>query len=840
MPVSGPPSQPPLPPSERGATARLEPVTALSEFLSAARPAIDFVVRAPSATAARAHIPAAELARRGEALLPQLLDHRTRRLTQDLCAALRDCAAAEPAARQSTARRCQALIEELQGSQSPTRANVEYRRSTASPAESFESLRQSVQFVAGVGPRRGELLRRFAIPTVEDLLYHLPFRYEDRRSLMSIRQAKVGETVTLRGELIHFGERHVGRMQRRLLEGVLKDESGLVALTWFNQIQYFRNRFRVGEHYVAYGKVEAVPGGQKRITHPEMQPVGELEGQGVHPVYNKPTTLSVAAMRKIVSGAVDTWAERLVSALPASIAAEARVTDLTSAMKLVHQPDAGADVDALNAFRSPGHRSIVFDELFYLQLGMLLRRRQVAAETGIVMESTQQLVQRLMQALPFKLTVAQQRVLQEIRRDMAAPRPMNRLVQGDVGSGKTMVALIAALTAIENGYQAAFMAPTELLAEQHAATIRQFVEPLGVSTALLVGARTKAAKREMVAKVSGGEVQLVVGTHALIQEGVRFHRLGLGVIDEQHRFGVMQRAALRRLGAPEAAGVDTLWPDMLLMTATPIPRTLAMTVYGDLEVSVIDQLPPGRKPIRTVLIREDQRQKVYTMVKEALARGEQAYVVYPLVEGSEDSDLRDATTSATELARTVFANHRVELVHGRMKASEKEGVMRRFKSGEVQVLVSTTVIEVGIDVPAATVMVIEHADRFGLAQLHQLRGRVGRGAGESLCILVAGFWQNEDAYRRLLALTRTNDGFAIADLDLEMRGPGELLGTRQSGLPDFRAANLVRDRAILVEARAAAERWLEHDPHLRQPESELLRTVLSQRWAGRLELAEIG
>ncbi|HYD48228.1 MAG TPA: ATP-dependent DNA helicase RecG [Terriglobales bacterium] len=833
------PSQAPLLPPDPAGAGKLDNAGGLPQFLAAARPAIDFIVRAPAAAAARAHIPGAELSRRGEALLAQIADQRTRQLLQELCASLRECAGASPERRRQSALECQQKIDALQGKAEPE--VVEYRRTTSGFDDSFASLKQSVQFVPGVGPRRAELLRRFGVVSVEDLLYHLPFRYEDRRALVPIRQLRPGESATVCGELVHFAERFVGRTQRRLLEGVIKDESGLLALTWFHQISYFRNRFQIGERYVAYGKVEAVPGGQKRITHPEMQALGELEGQGVLPVYNKPTTLSVGAMRKIAAQAVETWGERLVSALPPEVAKNAGVADLAAAMRLVHQPAQDADVDALNAGRSLGHRSIVFDELFYLQLGMLLRRRRIAAETGIALLPRRQLTAALLQTLPFQLTTAQRRVLQEIERDMAEPRPMNRLVQGDVGSGKTMVALLAALVAIESGHQAAFMAPTELLAEQHAATVARLVEPLGVRTALLTGALRKAERRPLIEGIAAGEIQLVVGTHALIQDGVRFQRLGLGVIDEQHRFGVMQRAALRRLGQSDASsGLEAIWPDTLLMTATPIPRTLAMTVYGDLDVSVIDQLPPGRKPIKTVLVREDQSQRVYDHVRRALDRGEQAYVVYPLVEGSEDSDMRDATTMAVELARSVFANYRVELVHGRMKASEKDAVMRRFKSGEVQVLVSTTVIEVGIDVPAATVMVIEHADRFGLAQLHQLRGRVGRGGGESLCILVAGFWQNEDAFRRLQALTRTNDGFAIADLDLEMRGPGELLGTRQSGLPDFRAANLVRDRALLVAARDAAKQWLEHDPTLSKPESTALRAVLAQRWAGRLELAEIG
>ncbi|HXQ21064.1 MAG TPA: ATP-dependent DNA helicase RecG, partial [Candidatus Acidoferrales bacterium] len=525
----------------------------------------------------------------------------------------------------------------------------------------------------------------------------------------------------------------------------------------------------------------------------------------------------------------------LPSVLPERVVAAARISDLRQAMQLLHTPARDADVEALNAARSLGHRSLVFDELFFLQLGMSLRRRSVEIESGLALPERDTLTRRLYELLPFQLTGAQQHVLREILADMAKPHPLHRLVQGDVGSGKTIVALFAALVAIENERQAAFMAPTELLAEQHFSTIRGFTEQLGVRTALLTSELTKAQRRVIYGHIKAGEVQLVVGTHAIIQEGIAFKALGLGVIDEQHRFGVLQRAALRRLG-----GTEGITPDILLMTATPIPRTLAMAVYGDLDISVLDELPPGRQPVRTLLRHEGERAKVYDLVKHELDGGRQGYVVYPLVESSDVSELRDATTMARELARTVFHGYRVGLVHGKMKSAEKDAVMRRFKAGDVQLLVSTTVIEVGIDVSNATVMVVEHAERFGLAQLHQLRGRVGRGGDASTCILITPFHRGEDTHRRLEAMAATNDGFKIAEVDLELRGPGELLGTRQSGLPDFRVANLIRDRGILEEARHAADAWLRQDPKLQRPESQPLRTVLAHRWAGRLELAEIG
>jgi ATP-dependent DNA helicase RecG len=458
----------------------------------------------------------------------------------------------------------------------------------------------------------------------------------------------------------------------------------------------------------------------------------------------------------------------------------------------------------------------------------------VEIESGLMLTKRGPLTERLEALLPFQLTGAQRRVLAEVYADMAKPHPMHRLLQGDVGSGKTIVALFAALVAIENGYQAAFMAPTELLAEQHFSTVHSFAGQLGVDTALLTGELTRTQRRELHGRVQSGDVALVVGTHALIQEGVAFKALGCAVIDEQHRFGVLQRAALRRLGTHGLA------PDTLLMSATPIPRTLAMAVYGDLDISVLDELPPGRQPVRTLLRHEGERAKVYDLVKRELDKGRQAYVVYPLVESSDVMELRDATTMAEELARAVFHDYRVGLVHGKMRAAEKDAVMRRFKAGDIQLLVSTTVIEVGIDVSNATIMVVEHAERFGLAQLHQLRGRVGRGGEASLCILLTPFHRGDDVHRRLQAMASTNDGFKIAEVDLELRGPGEMLGTRQSGLPDFRVANLIRDRTVLDEARQAADEWLRRDPKLESAESRPLRTVLAHRWAGRLELAEIG
>jgi ATP-dependent DNA helicase RecG len=808
-------------------------MNALDDFLSAVSSPLDFLAKAPAGAEARTHFAHHTLAARGEALLHTVRDARVRADLEALCQELKAYDTAALDQRRIYIERCRTLVDRLRhGAQEVV---PPYRRTGGEPADHLHALSQSAQFVRGVGPRRAEQFKKFGIATVEDLLYHLPFRYEDRRTVSKIRDLHVGEVASVIGEITHLAERYVGRARRRILEGVLRDDTGLLALTWYHQVVYFRGRFQAGQHCLLHGKVEGAAGGSKRMVHPEIELDPDLEGQGILPVYNKPTNMGVGAVRKVLQQAVADWAERLPSVLPDAVVQAARITDLRQAMQLIHNPPRDADVDTLNSGRSSGHRSLVFDELFFLQLGMALRRRSVEVETGLTLPERGTLTTRLQALLPFHLTGAQERVLGEIRTDMAAAHPMHRLVQGDVGSGKTIVALFAALVAIENGYQAAFMAPTELLAEQHFSTIRKFTEPLDIFTTLLTSVLTRAKRREIYERVATGEIQLVVGTHALIQESVIFKALGLGVIDEQHRFGVLQRAALRRMG-----GGQGVVPDILLMTATPIPRTLAMVVYGDLDVSVLDEMPPGRQPVRTLLRHEGERADVYDLVKQELDRGRQAYVVYPLVESSEAVELRDATTMARELARAVFHGYRVGLVHGKMKADEKDAVMRRFKGGDLQLLVSTTVIEVGIDVPNATVMVVEHAERFGLAQLHQLRGRVGRGEAAATCVLITPFHRGDAAHQRLQALARSNDGFKIAEVDLEIRGPGELLGTRQSGLPDFRVANLIRDRGILEEARRAAEDWLRTDPRLERPESKPLRLVLAHRWAGRLELAEIG
>jgi ATP-dependent DNA helicase RecG len=747
--------------------------------------------------------------------------------------------AAEPAAG-DVLRRMLELLRTLR-SLPATEAEGEYRRSTDSVHAQLDALRMAVQYVKGVGPKRAAQLAKLGITTVEDLLFHLPFRYEDRRDVGTIGALRPGDETTVEAVLRSIDERWGGRGRRRVLEAIVDDGTGVLALVWYNQLRYFQARYRRGQRVLVHGRVEPLRQAALgrgiaplRIIHPEVE---ILEGEEraevgrIVPVYNTTTGIPVGAMRRLVHSAVEHYAARVPSALPAAVSRRRGLWDLTSALRQVHQPSAEADVEALNAAASPAHRAIVYDELFYLQLGMALKKGALAREPGIAFTVPAARAAQLARALPFTLTGAQRRVIAEIERDMAAARPMHRLVQGDVGSGKTIVALHAAAVAADNGYQAALMAPTELLAEQHCETIRAFASSIGLRVALLTGTVQGRLRGRTERAIARGDIDLVIGTHALIQESVTFRRLGLGVIDEQHRFGVMQRATLKRHGTN---------PDILLMTATPIPRTLALTLYGDLDVSVLDELPPGRRPVTTRVYAQKQRARVLELLRHELETGRQGYVVCPLVAESEKSDLVDATGMARDLAAGSLAGYRLGLVHGQMRGDEKDEVMRRFRSGDYQVLVATTVIEVGIDVPNATVMVIEHAERFGLAQLHQLRGRVGRGAHRSLCFLIASYARGDQARERLRVMEETNDGFRIAEKDLELRGPGEFLGTRQSGLPDFRAASVLRDGALLRAAHEDALACLAADPELRSSESLPLREVLEDRWAGRLELARIG
>ena len=745
--------------------------------------------------------------------------------------------AGAPAEREALLRRAHGLLPRLLQAADAPEEWTAYRPAADALPERLAALATPATTISGVGPKRSEELGRFGLHTVEDLLYHLPFRYEDRRALLPLGALRPGEEATAIGTVAKVKEARAGR-GRQVLEVWLKDADALLVLVWFHQIGWFKRRFREGQRLVVHGRVDAPLGaGPRRIVHPEIEELATDEDTAalarVVPVYEKPTPMHAGAMRRLVQSAVGRFAERVPSVLSPDVAARLRLTDLTHALRAVHAPTPEADLQALNAATSTAHRSLIFDELFFLQLGLALRRTAAGREPGTALPASERLAPALRAALPFRPTAAQERALAEIGADLTAPHPMRRLLQGDVGSGKTLVALLAALGPIEAGWQAALMAPTELLAEQHLATVAPLLAPLGIEAVLLTGGVKGSARKNVLAAIADGRVAFVVGTHALIQEGVHFHRLGLAVVDEQHRFGVLQRAALQRQGDGGAV-------DVLVMSATPIPRTLALTLYGDLAVSTLDELPPGRTPITTELCRESRRDRVYRTIRDEVAAGHQAYVVYPLVEESERSALRAATTMVRELEAGPLAGLRLALVHGRMKGDAKDAVMRSFKAGEHDVLVSTTVIEVGIDVPNATVIAIEHAERFGLAQLHQLRGRVGRGRAPGRCFLVVPDWTGQDAYQRLVTLERSTDGFHIAEADLAIRGPGDFLGTRQAGLPPLRVANLLRDTELLRAARDEALAWLAADPDLSRPSSQALRTVLAHRWGGRLGLARVG
>ncbi|MDZ7339207.1 MAG: ATP-dependent DNA helicase RecG [candidate division KSB1 bacterium] len=688
-----------------------------------------------------------------------------------------------------------------------------------------------VQYVRGVGETRAALLRSVNVHTVEDLLYYFPRRYLDRSTITPISHLRPGMSTTVVGQ-VESVQLIRGRRPRAV--ALVGDSTGFLQVVWFNKAEFWAKAFSPGEWVAFSGKVTSYGGVQ--MVHPEYDRMAE-DGtpQAIHtgaiiPLYPSSEALARKGLdsrgfRRILRGALDLCLPALEESLPQEIIARQKLVPLREALEHIHFPrDHGALIRA--------QRRLKFDELFYLMLMVAQRKKHLAASgPGIAFERVGEKTRQLVERLPFQLTEAQKRVLREIREDMRRPQPMNRLLQGDVGSGKTIVALTSMLIAVENGYQAALMAPTEILAEQHYLTIRDYLRDLGVRVELLIGGQGKSLRQQLVEDVAKGKVDITVGTHALIQEGVQFARLGFVVIDEQHRFGVMQRATLRRKGQA---------PDVLVMTATPIPRTLSLTVYGDLDVSVLDELPKDRKPIKTYWRTSDKRAAVYQWLRDKVAAGAQAYVVFPLVEESEKMDLRAATEGYEELATGLFAGVPIGLLHGRMRQEDKDQVMSQFKRGELRVLVSTTVIEVGVDVPNATVMVIEHAERFGLPQLHQLRGRVGRGSEQSYCVLLAYPPLSEEARTRLETIATVDDGFRIAEMDLKLRGPGEFFGTKQHGMPEMKIANPVEDVEILLKARDEAFALVERDPQLLREEDHGVRSYYLRHYRGRYGLADIG
>jgi ATP-dependent DNA helicase RecG len=674
----------------------------------------------------------------------------------------------------------------------------------ATPDEVFQT---PLQFLKGVGPRKAADFARAGLHTIEDLLYRFPLRYEDRSRLQPIASLREGQTATISGEIVHCGLRSTRRPGFRIFEALVRDGTGSARVAWFNS-SFLQDQLRPHQHLILYGTLERNPYAGLQFTNPDFELIDDEDADTLHtnrivPVYERARSITPKMQRRLVAEALQKLPRDLDDPLPEGVRERLRLPPRRLALEQVHFPEPGTPIAQLNAYQTPPQRRLVFEEFFRFQVGMLLRKRESAAERKALVTRVDDRIRESMRAiLPFRLTAGQRAALKEIGDDMQRPQPMNRLLQGDVGAGKTIVAVLAAVLAMENGQQVAFMAPTEILAEQHFGTLGRLLAATRFRVALLTGHMVAAERRSLGKAIAAGEVHLVVGTHALVQRNVRFQALGLVVIDEQHRFGVLQRATLREKG---------LRPDMLVMTATPIPRTLALTTYGDLDVSSIRDLPPGRTPVRTTAKPDSRREEIYAFLRGELEAGRQAYVVYPIIEESEKTDLRAATEMADHLAHDVFPAFRVALLHGRMKQDAKDRVMHAFAAGEIQLLVSTTVVEVGIDVPNATVMVVEHAERFGLSQLHQLRGRVGRGSHLSSCILLYQYPLTDDARERLKVMTETTDGFVIAEKDLELRGPGDVFGTRQAGAPTLRVGDLLRDHRTMELARSEASEWLDHD-----------------------------
>ncbi len=687
----------------------------------------------------------------------------------------------------------------------------------------------------GVGPQRAAALRKLGVATVEDLLGHVPMRYEDRRRFARIADLRAGMKVAVAGTVAVAGLRRARRMT--LYEIRLEDGTGRLKALWFNQ-PFLKDVLPKGSRLVLFGAVEPDAQGSRQLmmASPQYEVFEDDDVPGIHtgrivPVYEKLGPLAGKFLRRILTQLAREIPEEVPDPLPAEVRGRLGISGRAEALRGIHDPPEDADVAALNAARSPAHLRLILEEFFLFQLGLLLRRRGLkGSRKGVAFEITDKTRDAVKRILPFHLTGAQKRVLREIADDMRSSHPMNRLIQGDVGSGKTVVALLSMVIALENGYQAAFMAPTEILAEQHFLTFRRLLSRCPYRADLLTSALKGKERAGAAERLAAGETQIAVGTHALIQERVVFHRLGLAVIDEQHRFGVLQREDLTR------KGYDV---DVLVMTATPIPRTLALTAYGDLDVSVLDERPPGRSPIRTVLKGASDRREVVDLVRREVSAGRQAYVVYPLIEESEKLEDVKAATQMTEEWRRALPGRAVALLHGRLKSAEKEDVMGAFSRGDIRVLVATTVVEVGVDVPNAAVMVIEHAERFGLAQLHQLRGRVGRGAALSTCVLLGHGHLSDVARERLAVMARIDDGFVIAEKDLEIRGPGDFFGTRQWGMPNFRVSQLLRDRDLLEKAREEALRYADELPTSTPPPA--LRAFLETGgWERRFGLARVG
>jgi ATP-dependent DNA helicase RecG len=693
-----------------------------------------------------------------------------------------------------------------------------------------------IQYVKGVGPKKAEALEKAGIRTVHDLLSYLPFRYEDRSRRLKVRDVASGQEATVEVEVVALRIKSTRRKNFKIVELAAKDETGELRAVWFNQ-EYLKDTLTPGRRILVYGKFERTGFGLlPEVKNPQYELIESDSDTTTHagrivPIYERIGPMSPKVLRRVLHFLVAGMPRNVPEVLPETTRVRRDLPRREDALALAHFPGEEEPLDLYNRFRSKAQRRLIFEEFFLFLVALALRR---AADEKLrkrrSFEVDDELRAMVRKMLPYRLTGAQREALKTIANDLVSPVPMRRLVQGDVGSGKTIVGILASMVVMKSGAQVAFMVPTELLAEQHYATIRRLLEPTGFEVALLSARLKKAERDELLSRIERGEIDMVVGTHALIQEGVRFHELGLAIVDEQHRFGVLQRAELREKG---------FGCDLLFMTATPIPRSLGLAIHGDLDVSVIDELPPGRHPIRTERRDSSELKSVFRDMESEIAKGHQVYFVCPLIEESEKIDLKAAVARYESLAKGPFANRRVALVHGRMAASERERVMEVFARGQVDLLVATTVVEVGVDVKNATLMVIEHAERFGLAQLHQLRGRVGRGPAASRAILLSYEPITPEADRRLKAMVETVDGFVIAERDLSIRGPGDYFGTRQSGLPLFRVADMIRDRDILDEAKEEV-RALFESGGAKTAEGERILKHAMAIWGQRFGLLEAG
>ena len=678
----------------------------------------------------------------------------------------------------------------------------------------MKNLSISARYIKGVGPVKSGLLSKLGIETVQDLLYCFPRRYEDRSKIKKVAEARPGNFETIRVKVLAFGDRTT-KMGLSIFKLAVGDSTGVIHATWFNQ-PYMKDRFKIGQELIIYGKVEGRDCFE--INNPEYEILTGTKEDSAHmgrivPIYPLTEYLTQRWLRCILKFAVDEYAGNLVDMLPYDIRQRNDLMLLKGAVQNVHFPVSKVVLEK-------ARRRFIFDEFLLLEAGIAMKRASIKIDLdGLSHTIEGDLLERFKKSLPFEFTKSQSKVIKEIERDMKSPRPMNRLLQGDVGSGKTIVALCALIVAVQNGYQGALMVPTEILAGQHYRNFVALLENFNVKVLLFSGDLTLQERQRRRHMIETGEADIIVGTHAIIQEGVSFKGLGLAVVDEQHKFGVQQRALLKR---------KSINPDILVMTATPIPRTLALTLYGDLDSSIIDELPPGRKKVRTLYFEEKNREKAYRIAGEQVKIGRQVYVVYPIIEESEKSDLRAAVKMHKELEE-FFPDIKVGLLHGRMKSKEKERIMREFKDKKIDILVSTIVIEVGVDIQNASLMIIEHAERFGLSQLHQLRGRIGRGEYASYCILVSNP-KNDEAKSRISAMLKTHDGFKIAEEDLEIRGPGEFFGTRQHGLPELKIGNIIRDRNILELAKTEAFELIKKDRFLERPENRLIKEDLKKKF----------